>query len=204
MLKSLLTAFFRWQALEKGRYRDLYVKICRPDPWEFAAFLKRHGNFHAFGEGCTILPSTVFTDPAFVSLGNNVHFSECSVIGHDGAVTMLNRAYGVKLDAVGKIVIKDNVFFGYQAVVLRNVTIGPDAIVAAGAVVTKDVQPGDIVGGVPARPIGKVKDLVDKLKAETESLPWNDLIQAREGSFDPAMEPELSRRRIAFMYPTKA
>ena len=43
---------------------------------------------------------------------------------------------GVKLDAVGKIDIRDNVFVGYGAIILRGVTIGPNAIVAAGAVVT--------------------------------------------------------------------
>ena len=76
---------------------------------------------------------------------------------------MLNRAYNVKLDSVGKIDIGDNVFIGYGAIVLRNVTIDPNAIVAVGFVVVKDVAEGDIVVGVPARPIGRVKNLVKKL-----------------------------------------
>lgn len=76
---------------------------------------------------------------------------------------MLNRAYNVKLDSVGKIDIGDNVFIGYGAIVLRNVTIDPNAIVAVGFVVVKDVAEGDIVVGVPARPTGRVKNLVKKL-----------------------------------------
>ena len=153
------------------------------------------------GENCHILPTTNFTDPAYVRLGNNVHFSNSAVIGHDGSIAMLNKAYGVKLEAVGKIDIRDNVFIGYQAIILPGVTIGPDAIVAAGSVVTKDVAPGDIVAGVPARPIGKVRDLVQKLQARTDELPWAELIHQRELDFDLEMEPELVRRRVAYFYP---
>lgn len=112
---------------------------------------------------------------------------------------MLNRAYNVKLDSVGKIDIGDNVFIGYGAIVLRNVTIDPNAIVAVGVVVVKDVAEGDIVVGVPARPIGRVKDLVKKLQAETDSLPWVDLINSRKGSFDPKIEPQLVQLSVAFL-----
>ena len=76
---------------------------------------------------------------------------------------MLNRAYTVKLDSVGKIDIRDNVFIGYGAIVLPNVTISSNAIVGAGAVVTKDVAEGDIVAGIPARPIGRVFDESEKI-----------------------------------------
>jgi hypothetical protein len=113
---------------------------------------------------------------------------------------MLNRAYNVKLDAVGKTDIRDYVFIGYGAIVLPNVTIGPNAIVAAGAVVTKDVAEGDIVAGVPARPIGRVENLVTKLQAETQSLPWADLINSREGSFDPEIEPDLVNLRASHFH----
>lgn len=51
----------------------------------------------------------------------------------------------------GKIVIGDNVWIGLNSIVLKNVTIGDGAIVAAGSVVTKDVAPATLVGGNPAR-----------------------------------------------------
>lgn len=49
------------------------------------------------------------------------------------------------------IVIKDNVWIGYHVVILSGVTIGEGAIIAAGSVVTKDIGPNKIAGGIPAR-----------------------------------------------------
>jgi len=53
------------------------------------------------------------------------------------------------------VVIEDHVWIGMRAMVLPGVTIGRGAVVAAGAVVTADVSPLDIVAGVPARPVGR-------------------------------------------------
>ena len=179
----------------------MFPRVCRPAGEEHAEFLKLHGNLRSMGDHCSILVSTKITDPDYVSIGNNVRLAGCSLFGHDGSIAMLNRAYGLKLDHVGKIVIHDNVFIGAQAIVMPGVTIGPNSIVAAGAVVTKDVPSGEIHGGVPARKIGTVDSLVEKIKAETASYPWVDLIEQREGNFDPSMEPELRRRRIEHFYP---
>lgn len=54
----------------------------------------------------------------------------------------------------GPIVIGDNVFVGQRAIILGGVTIGDGATIGAGSVVTKDVAPGAVVAGVPARVIG--------------------------------------------------
>ena len=112
----------------------------------------------------------------------------------------LNRAYGVKLDRVGRIDIRDNVFIGHGAIILPGVTIGPNAIVGVAAMVTRDVAEGDIVAGVPARPIGRVDELVEGLQAETKGLPWADLIEQRDGAFDPALESDLVRRRVEHFF----
>jgi galactoside O-acetyltransferase len=56
-----------------------------------------------------------------------------------------------------KIVVEDNVWIGANAVIIGGVRIGTGSIVAAGAVVTHDVQPYSVVGGVPARLLRKRK-----------------------------------------------
>ncbi|MDE6761371.1 MAG: CatB-related O-acetyltransferase [Lachnospiraceae bacterium] len=56
-------------------------------------------------------------------------------------------------DNKGDIVIGNDVWVGYEAVILAGVTIGDGAIIGTRAVVTKDVPPYTIVGGVPAKPI---------------------------------------------------
>ena len=73
-------------------------------------------------------------------------------------------------DNKGDIVIGNDVWIGYEAVIMAGVHIGNGAIIAARAVVTKDVPAYTIVGGVPARPIRKRfdEDTIHKL----EALQW--------------------------------
>lgn len=60
----------------------------------------------------------------------------------------------------GPVVIEDYAWLSCRTVILPGVTIGKGAVVAAGAVVTKDIEPYSIVGGVPAVEIGvRTKDL---------------------------------------------
>lgn len=59
------------------------------------------------------------------------------------------------------IIIEDYVWIGCGAIVLQNVRIGRGAVVAAGAVVTKDVPPHSVVGGIPAKVIGERNSKLD-------------------------------------------
>ena len=66
-----------------------------------------------------------------------------------------SRIYNVHKDtkSKGDIIVNDDVWIGYGATIMSGVHIGQGAVVAAGAVVTKDVPPYAIVGGVPAKVI---------------------------------------------------
>jgi acetyltransferase-like isoleucine patch superfamily enzyme len=199
-MTKLLCTILRYFAFEKGKLTSLYLKVCNPSNSEYVSLLKHRNFFYSIGDGCHINRGANFTDPKLVRIGNNVIFSDCTILGHDGVAAMLNVAYNTKLDSVGRVDIRDNVFIGHGAIVMPGITINSNTVVAAGSVVTKDVLSGDIVGGVPAKCIGKVDDLVKKLQIKTDAYPWADIIKAREGAFDPELEPFLSRMRQEYFF----
>lgn len=82
-----------------------------------------------------------------VAIGPEVHFFSA---GHDHTKLDLPDTYG-------KIVVGDYCWIGGNSIILQGVTIGEGSIVAAGSVVTKDVEPYTIAAGVPAK---KIKDRV--------------------------------------------
>lgn len=73
-----------------------------------------------------------------------------------------------------KVIIGNDVWIGSRALILDGVTIGDGAVIAAGAVVTKDVPPYAIVGGVPAKII-KYRFSEKKISQMLKSQWWNDL-----------------------------
>lgn len=109
-------------------------------------------NIH-LGEGVFINSGCRFQDQGGIFIGNR------ALIGHNVVLATLN--HGMAPSDRGDlhpaaIHIGDDVWIGSNATVLAGVTIGEGAIVAAGAVVTRDVAPRTIVGGVPARYIKDV------------------------------------------------
>lgn len=73
-------------------------------------------------------------------------------------------------DNKGDIVVGNDVWIGYEAVIFAGVTIGDGAVIGARAVVTKDVPPYTVVGGVPAKPIKKRFN--DETITELLKLKW--------------------------------
>jgi len=84
---------------------------------------------------------------------------------HIGAGTVL--AGVIEPPSATPVIIEDDVLIGANAVVLEGVRVGKGAVVAAGAIVTSDVEPYTVVGGVPAR---KIKDIDEKTRSKTEII----------------------------------
>lgn len=187
-------------ATATGRGRSLYKRFCKPGGVEWAQYMARWGGLQAIGREVEINLGCNITDPAFVRIGSNVTLSDCTLLGHDGVVRILNARFDKKLDSVGAIEIRDNCFVGHGAIVMPRVTIGPDSIVAAGAVVTKDVPPGVVVGGNPARIICTTEELVRKMEERCNAYPWIDIIRQRSGAYDPELEPVLTAMRVRHFF----
>ena len=75
-------------------------------------------------------------------------------------------------DNKGDILVGNDIWIGYEAIILAGVTIGDGAIIGSRAVVTKDVPPYTIVGGIPAKPIRRRFD--DAVVEKLETLRWWD------------------------------
>jgi len=72
------------------------------------------------------------------------------------------------LQRFGKIEIKDNCYIGVNCIILPNVTIGPNSIVGAGSVVTKNIPPGTIAAGNPAKVIKQIEEYKSAIIKEWE------------------------------------
>ena len=95
-----------------------------------------------------------------LTIGDSVNFST-GVWVWTAEHAVNDSAFGY---SVAPVVIEDYAWISCRAVVLPGVTVGRGAVVAAGAVVTKSVAAYDVVGGVPAKPIGRrSRDLDYKL-----------------------------------------
>lgn len=126
-----------------------------------------------FGEDLHIYgnPIKMFgTEPWCITLGNHVHITdEVKFVTHDGG-TLLFRHIVPDLEITKPIKVGDYVYFGTRSMIMPGVTIGDNCIIAAGAVVTKDVPSNSVVGGVPARVIKTSDEYFEKIKRESLHL----------------------------------
>ncbi|MGB1251175.1 MAG: acyltransferase [Candidatus Promineifilaceae bacterium] len=104
------------------------------------------------GRNCYFNAGATFEAGGQITIGDNVYF------GHEVLVLTTSHAIDNPKQRAGEFTrnnvrIDKGAWVGARAVVLPGVTIGEGAIVAAGAVVAKDVPPHTLVGGVPAKPI---------------------------------------------------
>lgn len=129
-------------------------------------YIVKHQIFHSVGKNFFFQPRIIPSDPELISFHDNVFVaSNVTFINHDIVHNMLNHLNkGTFEYNSGCIEVMDNVFIGSNSTILPNVKIGPNAIIAAGSVVTKDVKPNTVVAGVPAKVISTFDEYIEKRK----------------------------------------
>lgn len=116
----------------------------------FAPFQVNYGRNTKIGKGVFINFNCTFLDLGGITIEDHVMLAP--------KVSLLSEGHPISVDdrqtlTTGRIHIKRNAWIGAGATILHGVTIGENAVVAAGAVVSKDVPANTIVGGIPAKHI---------------------------------------------------
>lgn len=152
--------------------RLLIKKMLYPNTWSSEAFVK-----HLRQTGCNIgnntwftEPRTVFVDPgrrSFISIGDDCLITRnVSFVAHDYSWSMLIDSHNEFLPSGGgEIIIGNNVFIGFNSMILKNVRIGNNVIIGAGSVVTKDIPDNAIAAGNPAKVISDMDSYYKKRKS---------------------------------------
>ena len=121
----------------------------------FPPFYTDYGKNIKLGKGVFINEGCCFQDQGGIEIGDN------ALIGQQVVIATLNHDLAPDKRAnmlPAPVKIGNNVWIGAHATILAGVTIGDNAVIAAGAVVTKDVPANVVVGGVPAKIIKTIEE----------------------------------------------
>ncbi|MFX0558424.1 acyltransferase [Maribacter sp. CXY002] len=147
------------------------------------------------GENCRILTTTFGSEPWLIKIGNKVTItSGVRIVTHDGSTWLFEDEKG-RRELFRRVEIGNNVFIGFNSIILPGVKIEDNVVIAAGSVVTKSVPKGSIIGGNPARIIGSYESYKNKVlstyisREEMDfSEPYRDrVLKALTKDFKPFM-----------------
>lgn len=153
-MKEILRAFHHLCWLVSVKARGIYignlVKSCGPDLKVYGAVKIYYAHHIAIGKNCTLNHGVFLNGRGGLTIGDNVRISPY-VILETGYLDTEAESAGLSSHQSKPIVIQDGAWIASGARILAGVTIGKNAVVAAGAVVTKDVPDNAVVKGIPAR-----------------------------------------------------
>lgn len=136
------------------------VRMRLADEHHRSALFRRQGA--EIGAGCRLLIKTLGSEPYLVTIGDETLVSGgVKFLTHDAGTWVFRREHP-EAGRFGRITVGSRVFIGADAIILPGVSIGDRAIVGAGAVVARDVPPGAVVLGAPARIVSTIADYTER------------------------------------------
>jgi len=130
-------------------------------------YIVKNNIFGEVGDNFFFQPRIIPADPKLIKFHNNITVtSNVTFVTHDVFHEGLNRLNKGSFDYYqNTIEVFDNVFIGCNTTILPGVKIGPNAVIAAGSVVTKDVKENTVVAGNPAKVIESFDEFLEKRKS---------------------------------------
>lgn len=164
-----------WRRLRMLLYRPLFGSYGQNFTFDPDG-LYTYSSIHVGDDVSLGLQPTLMAALSEIRIGSHVMFGpKVTIIGGGHNITMPSRFMTDVHEKTGNedlgVVIEDDVWIGSYAIVLRGVTVGRGAVVAAGSVVTKSVPPYSIVAGNPARVMRFRWDVETIMSHETELYP---------------------------------
>lgn len=161
-----LVAYIPLQSFRNSILRILGMKINKAVI--YGTFHIRKPSKISIDEGSVIGHGVTLDGRNGITIGKNVNFSSEVMIW-----TMQHDYNDIGFCASGgPVVIEDYAWISVRAIILPNVTIGRGAVVAAGAVVTKDVEAFTVVGGIPAKKIANRNHNIQYSPTQNGALPF--------------------------------
>jgi acetyltransferase-like isoleucine patch superfamily enzyme len=147
-----------------GRLFERWV-LCRGDK---AAYLRRQGAHIGSHTAILCRVEDFGSEPWLVEIGSRVSIASGVVfITHDGASRVFrDRIAGASAfgNAFAPIRVRDDSMVGLRAILMPGVTIGPESIVGAGSLVTRDVPPRTVATGAPARVVCTLDEYIERYR----------------------------------------
>lgn len=104
--------------------------------------------------------------PYLIDIGNNVTISKSTILAHDAST---KKELGKS--KVGRVKIGDNVFIGFDSIIMPNTKIGNNVVIGARSIVTKDIPDNVVVAGNPLKVICTYDEYILKNKLSMEKRP---------------------------------
>ena len=175
------------------------ISLNNYNDFTIAEYFRKQGA--QIGENNRIEIRSLGAEPYLIKIGNHCTIApNVLFLTHDGATWLFTDEFPC-LQKFGAIEILDNCFIGINSIIMGNVTIGPNSITGAGSVVTKNVPPGVVVAGNPAKQIFTIDEYRGKvLRLWEKQKPPGYFQEVQKGvGYSPAFIQTLKNRQLQML-----